>query len=725
MDTSESDSDRTEPKAKSATPKKRRLIRGEVTKDEKPKHRAQHYRTDWESAPEFQKWLQPDRSDKLKAKCKVCNTSFKAEITVLKNHGKSKHHKERMKGTVVNQPGIQTFFHDSMNTSKKSPQYLAKVAEVKIAAVFAEHNLAFSLADHLGSVLKDCFPDSKIAGEINVKRKKMTNIVVNAIGGSHKDTVAKVLCNQKFSVLTDESTDVSSVKTACIVVRYFEKDKLQITSKFWELHEVFSKDDSKTVNEGATANNLFKSIMDSFKNYNIPSENIVGFGSDGCSVMMGNKNSVSTRFKEVCPGIVVIKCICHSAHLCASEACKTLPRRCEDLARDIYNFLKCSAKRQAVLVQFQTFLDLKPHKMLHPAQTRWLSLVAVVERILEQWEALLLFFTDMSLSEHILSADHILALLRDPFIKMYYLFLQWILPKFTTLNAYFQSSKVAVTELNAKISELYRDILLCYMDRQYVMQSDISQIDPTKKEKHIKNAQLYLGVGVQSYSNKSEITARPDLCDEFYNRCRTFMQVACTEVKKRWDFNDPVLSKIGILNPKRALSLVTREMAPSIAPLATLLPRVVPSNGQRLLQDLDDQWRKLPLVEFPEAIAKEEQTDIFWGKLHAFENPFGEKEFATLSEFAINALCLPHSNADCERVFSKVNLTKNKTRNRLNTDTINGTLLASQCVNETPGQCTKFTLSDDMIARMATCSLYKHKALLQSGSSNAEGEDKS
>lgn len=265
----------------------------------------------------------------------------------------------------------------------------------------------------------------------------------------------------------------------------------------------------------------------------------------------------------------------------------------------------------------------------------------------------------MSLSEHILSADHILALLRDPFIKMYYLFLQWILPKFTTLNAYFQSSKVAVTELNAKISELYRDILLCYMDRQYVMQSDISQIDPTKKEKHIKNAQLYLGV--QSYSNKSEITARPDLCDEFYNRCRTFMQVACTEVKKRWDFNDPVLSKIGILNPKRALSLVTREMTPSIAPLATLLPRVVPSNGQRLLQDLDDQWRKLPLVEFPEAIAKEEQTDIFWGKLHAFENPFGEKEFATLSEFAINALCLPHSNADCERVFqSKFNKNQNK-----------------------------------------------------------------
>jgi hypothetical protein len=44
-------------------------------------------------------------------------------------------------------------------------------------------------------------------------------------------------------------------------------------------------------------------------------------------------------------------------------------------------------------------------------------------------------------------------------------------------------------------------------------------------------------------------------------------------------------------------------------------------------------------------------------------------------------LSLPHSNAKFERVFSKVNEIKTKRRFRPITSTINGTLLAIQCIN--------------------------------------------
>jgi len=78
--------------------------------------------------------------------------------------------------------------------------------------------------------------------------------------------------------------------------------------------------------------------MESFSKFNIPEANIIGFGSDGCNVMMGASNSVASRFKEKFPGIFVLKCVCHSAHLCASEACKELPRNCENFARNVFNF---------------------------------------------------------------------------------------------------------------------------------------------------------------------------------------------------------------------------------------------------------------------------------------------------------------------------------------------------------------------------------------------------
>jgi len=60
------------------------------------------------------------------------------------------------------------------------------------------------------------------------------------------------------------------------------------------------------------------------------------------------------------------------------------------MARNIFNFLNSSSKRHAELKQFQMFLNIEPHKMLHPSQTRWLSLLAVVSRIFEHWESCIL-----------------------------------------------------------------------------------------------------------------------------------------------------------------------------------------------------------------------------------------------------------------------------------------------------------------------------------------------
>lgn len=216
---------------------------------------------------------------------------------------------------------------------------------------------------------------------------------------------------------------------------------------------------------------------------------------------------------------------------------------------------------------------------------------------------------------------------------------------------------------------------------------------------------MYLGVGVMPYVNKPEVLARPDICEDFYERCRSFLQVAALEVKKRWDFSDPVLSKIGILNPIRALNTTSREAYPSIISLVSALPRVMPETQLEKLQALDDEWRRLPLVNLPVEISNE---DTFSGKLKKWENPCGEKEFAHLPQFALDALCLSHSNANCERVFSKVNLIKTKTRNRLLTETINGSLLATQCAKE-KGDCIAFTPTEGMLSRMTTGTLYQRR----------------
>ncbi|XP_045468402.1 uncharacterized protein LOC123676520 [Harmonia axyridis] len=170
------------------------------------------------------------------------------------------------------------------------------------------------------------------------------------------------------------------------------------------------------------------------------------------------------------------------------------------------------------------------------------------------------------------------------FVKLYYLFLNYILPKISNLNQNFQSDKVVLPYLHKMMEEAYRNFLLCYMERQYVTKTAISEIDP---------------------SNKT-----------------WFLPKKNVDKEKKIDINEDI--------------------------------------------------------------------DIFWGKLQKYTNEMGVFEFQNLSQFVLNILSLPHSNAECERVFSKINLVKTKSRNKLITNTINGCLLTSQCVKK-DGNCVDFT----------------------------------
>jgi hypothetical protein len=59
----------------------------------------------------------------------------------------------------------------------------------------------------------------------------------------------------------------------------------------------------------------------------------------------------------------------------------------------------------------------------------------------------------------------------------------------------------------------------------------------------------------------------------------------------------------------------------------------------------------------------------FWLDMYKEKNPTFEK-WQNLSSFMVNILLIPHSNADCERVFSQIKLTKTSQRNLLDITTV-------------------------------------------------------
>ncbi|XP_042890322.1 protein ZBED8-like [Penaeus japonicus] len=251
----------------------------------------------------------------------------------------------------------------------------------------AEHNLPFTLADHLIELCKVIFPDSKIAQGLHMKKTKCSE-VTKALGNCITRELALKLRSNKFSITIDESTDVSSTKCLTLIVKFYDAEAQQIKTGTLDLIDIYGPHNEMV---GSTGINLYNLIVATLNANEIPLENLVGFAADGASNIMGEHNSLTSRLRNMAPGITIFRCICHSIQLCASEAVKSLPRHCEDFIRNVYIHFSHSAKRQFNFKQAQIFLEIKPHKILHACQTRWLSLHQAV--VLEQWEALKEYFS--------------------------------------------------------------------------------------------------------------------------------------------------------------------------------------------------------------------------------------------------------------------------------------------------------------------------------------------
>ncbi|RXG52149.1 hypothetical protein Avbf_06507 [Armadillidium vulgare] len=488
----------------------------------KSKRREQKYRTEWETntdkfGPSVSLWLHRHNSDPSKAECRWCDLELTANSTNVKDHFNSKRHQIKEKARKqASTKTMQKFLNKSHSHSPLSKSITE--AEIKIAAFIATHNLSFKTIDHLLPTLKSCFPDSAVCQGMNLKRKKCTSIVTNVIGATYEKDLANILKETKFSILTDESTDMNS-KIICIMVRFYSQLEGRIVSRLFDLKDVFPKGDTSAAVVGATGSRLHELLMTSLKDHGIPLRNVIGFGCDSASTNVGGDNSIISRLRQDCPGIILMKCVC------------AIP------------FIVHQAMR------------VEDHQILGVGITRWLSFFPAVQRILEQWDALLLFFTDTWSGERTLAAEQIYQTLSDPFMKLYYEFLEWILPKVTNMNEHFQSSRVIVTSLHEKMEETYREILNAYMSPEYVAKTKIQDIQPNFEEKYLLLANVYFGVKVNIRLRNPNVMAKPDLIHCFKQRCRDYLIHLCIGIRDRFPFGDKLLVSLQVLHPKKALSL--------------------------------------------------------------------------------------------------------------------------------------------------------------------------
>ena len=160
---------------------------------------------------------------------------------------------------------------------------------------------------------------------------------VMALSTAIKQELWADISNSPFvSVLIDESTDISTSENLIIYFIYV-KDGLAVASYISLVHAA-----------AVDAESITESLLTFFAENGLNTNKIIGFCSDGASVMTGCHNGVhvGVRLQRVNPYMQCVHCIAHRLALCCADAADDVdyPEMAETVVNNISAFFNRSGK---------------------------------------------------------------------------------------------------------------------------------------------------------------------------------------------------------------------------------------------------------------------------------------------------------------------------------------------------------------------------------------------
>ncbi|KAF0765422.1 52 kDa repressor of the inhibitor of the protein kinase-like, partial [Aphis craccivora] len=185
--------------------------------------------------------------------------------------------------------------------------------------------------------------------------------------------VEKINKSKCFSVLVDETTDISCFEQLSLCVRYLEQSidaKNDITyilkEDFLQFIPVYS----------TTGQNLATVILENLKRLGVNSRYMLGQGYDGAASMSGNFKGVQSVIREKHPAALYVHCSAHSLNLALAHSSNIhYIRNCIGTIKSVGNFIKVSARRTELLKnKIKEFIpEKKWTKLTSMCETRWVE----------------------------------------------------------------------------------------------------------------------------------------------------------------------------------------------------------------------------------------------------------------------------------------------------------------------------------------------------------------
>ena len=247
------------------------------------------------------------------------------------------------------------------------------------------------------------------------------------------------------SIMLDESTDISNSKRLLVYMRYINGH----VGKTSYISNIELKD--------GTAESIFKAVRNCLKDKGLGEDfaNVVAVCTDGANVMVGCRNGVVTKIKEINDKVIGIHCLAHRLSLCLSDASKSVPQvaKFQDTLKSVFLYYSSSAVRLSRLQEIQDLLDEPVLKYTEPCSIRWLSVsscVSVILRTLDSLRAALEHDASIKTGDAA-KAKGILKLISEfSFVALVHIMMD-ILQPFTMLSKFLQNENLVLSSVTNMI----------------------------------------------------------------------------------------------------------------------------------------------------------------------------------------------------------------------------------------------------------------------------------
>ena len=167
----------------------------------------------------------------------------------------------------------------------------SKRRDLRLVVLTALHSAVKSI-DHLSDVLKDVGKGTSLENT-RLHRTKSSKFISAVIAPAFLTELITDIGDFRYSIIADESTDISSTKFMALCVRYFSKTKKIFIVDFLGLLEVTN----------CTGKALAGALLEYLDKIRLPAKRMKSIGVDGAFNMCGQWNSY-THLRGVVPVLI-------------------------------------------------------------------------------------------------------------------------------------------------------------------------------------------------------------------------------------------------------------------------------------------------------------------------------------------------------------------------------------------------------------------------------------